>query len=273
MNIKQLFGLAFEAICTSSDKILEIYKTNQYSINYKTDESPVTQADIASSDIIYKILEQSGLPVICEEKTEIPYQMRKSWPYFWLVDPLDGTKEFISRNGEFTVNIALIEDKKPILGLIAIPTQNHLYFGGKDLNAYRMNLSDRKIVDFEKANASAVALHISKKPDKIRAVVSRLHLDQNTKDFIVSLQKNYLDVKTISAGSSLKFCRIAEGEAEIYLRFSPTMEWDTAAGQAIVEAAGAFMVSLPDYGDFHYNKPVLRNGGFLVTSLPELLKH
>lgn len=273
MNIKQLFELAFEAICLASDKVLEIYETNQFSISYKIDESPVTHADIASSDIICKILEKSGLPVICEEITEITYSKRKSLPYFWLVDPLDGTKEFISRNGEFTINIALIENNKPILGLIAIPTQNLLYFGGMDLNAYRFNLSNRSNFDFETAIISADVLNVSKKPDRIRIVVSRSHLDDKTKEFIFKLQNAYPNIETISAGSALKFCRIAEGKAEIYLRFSPTMEWDTAAGQAIVEASGAFMVSLPDYDCFEYNKPVLRNGGFLVTSLPEFLKH
>ena len=273
MNIKQLFEIAFEGICMASEKVLEIYETNQLSISYKADESPVTQADIASSDIICKILEQSGLPIICEEITEMTYLKRKSLQYFWLVDPLDGTKEFISRNGEFTINIALIENNRPILGLIAIPTQNILYFGGMDLNAYRINLSNRNNFDFETAILSADILKVSINPEKIRIVVSRSHLDEKTKTFILKLQNTYPNIETISAGSALKFCRIAEGKAEIYLRFSPTMEWDTAAGQAIVEASGAVMVSLPDYNCFQYNKPILRNGGFLVTSLPELLKH
>jgi 3'(2'), 5'-bisphosphate nucleotidase len=271
MDIKQLFSLAFEAICHANDKVLEIYQTSHYQISYKSDKSPVTQADMASSDIICKILDQSGIPVICEETTEIPYRKRKSLSYFWLVDPLDGTKEFISRNGEFTVNIALIENNRPILGLIAIPTQNLLYFGGKDVNPFKLNLSDRKSFDYDKEILIGEPLSVSKEKNPLRVVVSRSHLDDKTKIYLDELQKKFPSVKTVSAGSSLKFCRIAEGNAEIYLRFSPTMEWDTAAGQAIAEASGACMVSLPEYGVFPYNKPVLRNGGFLLTSLKNLL--
>ena len=270
MDIKQLFNLAFEAICLANDKVLTIYQKSQFQISYKSDKSPVTQADIASSDIICKFLNQSRIPVICEETTEIPYQKRRSFPYFWLVDPLDGTKEFISRNGEFTVNIALIENNLPILGLIAIPTQNLLYFGGENLKPFRMNFSDRETFDYDTETLSAEPLSVSKKNDPVRVMVSRSHLDDQTKIFLAELQKNYPSIQTVSAGSSLKFCRIAEGEAEVYLRFSPTMEWDTAAGQAIAESSGAQMVSLPDYGVFAYNKPVLRNGGFLLTSLENL---
>jgi 3'(2'), 5'-bisphosphate nucleotidase len=270
MDIKQLFNLALEAICHANDKVLEIYQTSHYQISYKSDKSPVTKADMASSDLICKVLDQSGIPVVCEETTEIPYQKRKSLPYFWLVDPLDGTKEFISRNGEFTVNIALIENNRPILGLIAIPTQNLLYFGGKNLPPFKLNLSIRKSFDYDIEVLHGEPLSVSKKKNPVRVVVSRSHLDDKTKTYLAELQKKFRSVKIVSAGSSLKFCRIAEGEAEIYLRFSPTMEWDTAAGQAIAEASGACMVSLPEYGVFLYNKPVLRNGGFLLTSLENI---
>jgi len=264
-QIPLLFETALSAILEASAEIMKIYGQNQFDLKYKSDESPVTQADIKSSEIICKYLEKTGLPIICEETNIEDYTTRKSWEYFWLVDPLDGTKEFISRNGEFTINVALVHLKMPILGLLTIPAKGLLYWGDKQNGAYRIKLSDIHQIDYNELCQKAVKLPIVKKTKSLRVMVSRSHLDDKTMDYIQELRTKHKKVECISAGSSLKFCYIAEGEADIYLRFSPTMEWDTAAGHAIIEASGAYMVQMPSKSAFYYNKKSLRNEGFIVS--------
>ena len=263
--ISYLFESALKAILEANAGILKIYEhKQQLDIGYKNDKSPVTQADKISSDIICKILSETGIPVICEETGQESYTIRKSWKYFWLVDPLDGTKEFIKRNGEFTVNIALIQSKTPVMGLISIPVKGLLYWGDIHHGAFKIKIDDIKHTNYNNLLNQAKKLPVHKKPDALRVMVSRSHMDNKTLAFLADLKTKHKTVKTIAAGSSLKFCYLAEGKADIYVRYSPTMEWDTAAGHAIVLASGAKIKNLPGMPNLSYNKKNLRNKGFIV---------
>ena len=243
-----------ESICAIAElagqKIMEIYQYKDFSgiIDFKADHSPLTLADKEANKIIEKGLRETypEIPIISEEGKDIPYEERKSWNEFWLVDPLDGTKEFIKRNGEFTVNVALVRNKKVVLGVIYAPVLNTMYYGAKDFGAYKIE------------NGNKVSISVGNKKEKRIAIGSRSH--NSPEDEKVLSQYSITD--RISKGSSLKFCLVAEGTADIYYRHGPTMEWDTAAGQAILEAAGGKMTN--DNGDhFTYNKTTLLNGGFL----------
>lgn len=260
-----LFETALAAILEANNEILRIYDQNQLTVNYKTDESPVTQADLSASAIICSHLQKTDIPIVCEETKLETYNVRKLWKSFWLVDPLDGTKEFISRNGEFTVNIALIQDSMPMLGLISIPAQGILYWGDMINGAHKIDIKDIHAIDYEMLRNQAQKLPcLPTNPDELRIMVSRSHLDELTVQYLNTLKNSDRKVECVAAGSSLKFCYIAEGKADLYLRYSPTMEWDTAAGHAICLASGADMVKLPSKDAFHYNKESLINEGFMV---------
>ncbi|MDP4207845.1 MAG: 3'(2'),5'-bisphosphate nucleotidase CysQ [Bacteroidota bacterium] len=265
MNLDLLFETAVNAIVEASEAIMDIYRHSDHGIQYKPDDSPVTKADLEASAIIFRHLEKTGIPIICEEREHYNYDTRKNWKYFWLVDPLDGTKEFIKKNDEFTVNIALIEEDTPIMGLISIPALNSLYWGIKHSGSFKCKLSKFHTLSIHEITKVAVKLPVEKPGERLRIMISRSHPDPETQKFIDNLKAEHPGLETSSAGSSLKFCYIAEGKADLYLRFSPTMEWDTAAGQAIVEAAGVKMVTLPAQTKFVYNKPELKNPGFMVT--------
>ena len=232
-------------------EILSIYDDSDFSrvVDFKSDNSPLTLADQASHKVIEKGLKESypELPVISEEGSEITYEERREWSYFWLVDPLDGTKEFINRNGEFTVNIALIKDRKPVLGVIYTPVTDELYEGL--VGEYARKIHDSKIQN----------LHVNNKSDNRIAVRSKSHPSKEEEEVL----KRYKVVDSISVGSSLKFCMVAEGKADIYYRHGPTMEWDTAAGQAVLEASGGKVYKNTGDESFTYNKESLLNGSFL----------
>ena len=197
----------------------------------------MTIADIKSHDVIKSFLKKTNIPILSEEGKNIEYQKRKYWDSVWIVDPIDGTKEFIRRNGEFTVNIALIKNQRPIIGVIFVPVTGDLYFSRKKKGAYKVNLDLNKY-DIENIikNASKLPLQVCKNPYTV--VSSRSHMSAETKEFVDRIKVIHKDVKLISKGSSLKLCMVAEGLANCYPRFAPTMECDTAAGQAICEHAG-----------------------------------
>lgn len=250
MNIEILQKIAKEA----GEEILRIYndKTLSQDVDYKSDNSPLTQADMASNKVIVKALSDffPDIPVLSEEGKSVSYSIRKKWKRFWLVDPLDGTKEFIKRNGEFTVNIALIEDDYPVLGIIYAPVLDALYVGRvPEGEAYMRN-----------GQNVSVTLNVNNKKDNRIAVGSRSH----SSDEEIDLLNSFGVVETISVGSSLKFCMVAEGKADIYYRHGPTMEWDTGAGQAIVEAAGGSVQFMRTDKRFRYNRENLLNQSFLV---------
>ena len=227
-----------------SKKIIEIYEKDNKEVFYKKDESPITKADLASHEIICDCLMSiSSLPIISEESDNF-YTQNKT---YWLVDPLDGTKEFINKNGEFTINIALINNKYPDIGYVYLPVNQTLYAGGLDKGSIKC------------FNSTIKEISTSTYQDPVRVVASRNHLNNETKNFISNL-KNY---KLYQAGSSIKFCMIAEGQADIYPRLAPTSEWDTAAAQAIVEGAGGSVKDMDDKR-LAYQKDNILNPFFVV---------
>lgn len=246
-------------------EILDVYD-KEIEVEMKEDDSPLTQADQRSHQAIINGLqtEYGVIPVLSEEGADIPYEERKSWTAFFLVDPLDGTKEFIKKNGEFTVNIALIDAKYPVLGVIYAPVLDTFYFGKEGLGAFKLeNASEMEITDDEALVANSVRLPDEKDSGVVHVVASRSHMSAETEAFIDGLRGDH-KIDVVSAGSSLKFCLVAEGRANYYPRYAPTMEWDTGAGQAIVEAAGGKVLRFEDHERFYYNRENLRNGWFLA---------
>jgi 3'(2'), 5'-bisphosphate nucleotidase len=238
----------------AGEEIMSVYSRG-FDVEYKEDSSPVTEADKASHKLIEEGLLAAfpGIPVISEEGALVPYSERRAYRKFWLVDPLDGTKEFIKRNGEFTVNIALIEGNAPVLGGIYVPAKGILYYGQKGGGAYQ-KASGEGAVRIERT--------LLPRNSAVRAVVSRSHPSPGLEEFL----KTYNVESRVEAGSSLKFCLVAEDKADIYPRLGPTWEWDTAAGHAIAEAAGC-LVTMPDGSPLTYNKESLKNPGFVVSAV------
>lgn len=261
-NFFDLFNVSLEA----GKEILEVY-AQDFNVEFKEDESPLTQADKRAHESIMKGLHtiDPSIPVLSEEGREIPYSERREWSHFWLVDPLDGTKEFVKKNGEFTVNIALIEGKYPSIGIIYAPALDVFYFGRVGEGAYKLeNASTVKIGNEEELIQKSVRLPKIEEHPVTRVVASRSHMSEETEAFIKQLEAKYGEVDVVSSGSSLKFCLVAEGKADYYPRFAPTMEWDTGAGQAIIEAAGGKVTRYEDNERFYYNREDLLNGWFLV---------
>jgi 3'(2'), 5'-bisphosphate nucleotidase len=249
---------ALEQVCEIAQKagaaIMEVY-SGEIAIEIKTDRSPLTAADKASHAVIVAGLREltPDIPVLSEEGKDIPYEERNTWERFWLVDPLDGTKEFIKRNGEFTVNIALIEGQEPVLGVIYVPVTDRLYWGVKGQGAW-----------CRERGRETVPIRV-RRPDPVAGltvVMSRSHPSPELEDFLKDIEV----AEALSVGSSLKLCAVAEGKADLYPRLGPTMEWDTAAGQAIVESAGGVVERFPGTEPLRYNKPVLLNPHFLVKA-------
>lgn len=264
--MREKLKTAIEASVVAGTAIMEIYKSEDFGIENKEDNSPLTVADKKANEIINEFLVPHQIPIISEENRQIDYQERKTWSQCWIVDPLDGTKEFIKKNDEFTVNIALILDGKPELGVIYAPALNTLYFAVvSESKAYRYKVSSEN-ADIEKVLEDAEEISPANKTDKLKIVGSRSHMNDDTKDFIENLKETYgKDIEIVSRGSSLKFCLVAEGEAHIYPRFAPTMEWDTAAGHAICEAVGLKCLFRETGEPMTYNREDLLNGHFSVS--------
>lgn len=231
--------------------IMSIYG-GDHAVEFKDDKSPLTAADKAAHAVIVAGLQQHfpEIPILSEEGSHIPYEQRRHWPRFWLVDPLDGTKEFIKRNGEFTVNIALIEANTPVLGVVYVPAQDKLYGGELGKGAF-VQLGDQQPVPIKVRSADPEA--------GLTVVMSRSHPSPELAAYLQDIQV----AEALPVGSSLKFCVVAEGKADLYPRLGPTMEWDTAAGQAVVLAAGG-SVRPPQGGQLLYNKQNLLNPHFIV---------
>lgn len=258
-----LLQVAITAALEAGKKVLEVYNSDNFEIELKNDNSPLTRADLASHNVILLHLDNTNIPVLSEEGSIVPYHIRKNWDQLWIVDPIDGTKEFIKRNGEFTVNIALVKNQKPILGVIFVPVSGVLYFSTKEMGAFKVvvNLEDYNV---EALFKSAKKLPLKRDEKAYTIVASRSHMSSETEAYINKMQKKYGSVSLISKGSSLKFCLVAEGQADCYPRFAPTMEWDTAAGQAICECAGYEVLDLRTNELMLYNREELLNGAFLV---------
>lgn len=247
--------------------ILEVYGSD-FAVEHKDDRSPLTLADRRSHEVIVaglSGLEGMHIPILSEEGKSMPFEERRGWEIFWLVDPLDGTKEFIKRNGEFTVNIALIRENRPILGVIYVPVKGLFYFGAQGLGSFRLpvlSFDDRASVDA--VIGMATGLPDADAAFRYTVAGSRSHMSPDTEAYISTLREQHGDIDFISAGSSLKFCLVAEGRAQVYPRFGPTMEWDTAAGQAIVEQAGGEILRADTGEPLSYNKEALLNPFFIA---------
>ena len=256
-----LLSIAIKGALAAGTEILMVYDTN-FDVEQKKDDSPLTQADKNANEVINEYLKFTDIPIISEENRQLDYAERKDWSRCWIVDPLDGTKEFIKRNGEFTVNIALVENGNPVLGVIYVPVSKELYFTSAD------GKTSKKIIISSENDPVEEILKNAKeiKPSKasvVKIVGSRSHLNEETKNFIAEIAKQN-EVEIVSKGSSLKFCLVAEGLAQLYPRFAPTMEWDTAAGHAICNAVGVSVIDQTTEKNMQYNKPNLLNNYFLV---------
>ncbi len=257
----------------AGEAILEVYDSD-FTVEQKDDKSPLTLADKRSHEIIEKVLEQtitvnnSTVPILSEEGKETPYDEREKWEYFWLVDPLDGTKEFVKRNGEFTVNIALIHKHKPVLGIIYIPVKDVFYFAAKNFGTYKLEnseiLTDDLSIEALVDKSQRLPLNSNDKTT-LTVIGSRSHTSEEFSEFVKRLDQRHENVEFISSGSSLKLCLVAEGKADVYPRFGPTMEWDTAAGQAIVEQAKGTVMEAETNEPLTYNKNNLLNPFFIVS--------
>ncbi len=251
INYQSLIEAALKAAQFASKEILDVYESGNFQSELKGDNSPLTLADKRAHQAITTILLSSNFPILSEEGKTIPYEERRAWEHFWMVDPLDGTKEFLKRNGEFTVNIAFIHKNKPVLGVVAVPVTGDVYYAVDHDAFIKRKGSEKKL-----AHRGRIDLHQS----ALRVVASRSHMNEDTQQFINSLQHPSL----VSSGSSLKFMLLAEGAADVYPRYAPTMEWDTAASQAIVNAVGLQVIQQGTSEELVYNKPNLLNPNFLV---------
>lgn len=270
MEMKELW-IAIRAALEAGAAIMEVYTDPDadFEIERKADNSPLTIADKRSNEVIMRRLSSLPYPVLSEEGKQIPYAERKDWHTYWVVDPLDGTKEFIKRNGEFTVNIAFVCDGKPEGGVIYVPVTQELYFSTMEEGAFKIESITSLAPDEDYAALMKRSMRLPVRGmaqrDAYVVVASRSHLNAETEGFIESVKQKYPKVETVSKGSSLKLCLIAEGKADVYPRYAPTMEWDTAAGHAIVRAAGgevyqAGTAAMP----LAYNKENLLNPSFIV---------
>ena len=263
----EIYNSIIGIIVKAGREIINIYNNVQTEVEYKKDKSPLTAADTASHFIIesgLKKLKVEGeiLPLLSEEGKEILFKQRKSWQKFWLIDPLDGTKEFIKRNGEFTVNIALVDNNKPIAGFVYIPVKDVLFFAGEEIGSFVLySVSELPCSDYL-LNASIL------KPDGlgdiVKVVASRSHLTPETEEYINKIRDRFNNVEIVSSGSSIKLCMIADCSADVYPRFAPTMEWDTAAAHAVCRYAGVKVIDVETRNELAYNKENLRNPWFLV---------
>jgi len=288
MNLKIHLLAAIAAALEAGKAILEVYRSSDFEIQKKADQSPLTLADRRAHEIIAGRLTAFDLPLLSEEGKDIAYEERKKWDTYWLIDPLDGTKEFIKKNGEFTVNIAIIRDCKPVAGVVFVPDKNILYFASDALGAFKLDFNPAGNA-LDAATVETLTTHLDRLSDheadrvleELLGRSSRLPMDDGShrpytimgsrshggpelEAFVAEKRREHGEVEFISAGSSLKLCLVAEGRADIYPRTGPTMEWDTAAGHAIARAAGARVLQYDTDQALIYNKDNLLNPWFVV---------
>lgn len=254
-------NIPIKAAILGGQAILKIYE-NEFAVYEKDDKSPLTEADLMAHKAIVAELGKTEYPILSEEGQHLSFDERKQWSRFWMVDPLDGTKEFVKRNGEFTVNIALIENGVPVFGVIYVPVEKTLYIGDSAKGAHKFT-NVTTVEDWKKG--AAIPLPAAHERNHLVAVGSRSHMSPETESYINTLPNPTNEgVEIISRGSSLKLCMVAEGTADVYPRFAPTMEWDTAAGDAICRAAGCEVLQYPSMQPVEYNKEDLLNPWFIV---------
>lgn len=266
-QIDYLLTSAYNASVRAGAAILEIYRSDDYNVNIKSDSTPITLADRQAHNVIKNYLNKTRIPMLSEEGRDLLFEERCNWDLFWLIDPLDGTKEFIKRNGEFTVNIALMVNNKPFLGVIYVPCFNMIYFSDKERGSFRKdNVHPDIEAEFGINNVyeDVKKLPLTVKPNNpVKIVVSRSHLTPETFNFVEELKEKHGEVEIINSGSSIKFCMVAEGSADYYVRTTATNEWDVAAGDSIVISAGGVTKSISGEETLTYNKEDLSNPHFV----------
>jgi len=262
LNKKDML-IILEIARQAGNAIIKVYNSNNFDIEYKKDKSPLTIADKNSNEIILTNLRKfyPEITILSEEEKDIPYDKRKNWRYFWLIDPLDGTKDFIKRNGEFTVNIALVHKNKPVFGVVYAPVLDIIYYAIEGKGSFKQE----KKMNFQKLPIE-IDDRFAVNNNKITVVASRSHMSDETNEYINRIKEKYSNVEVTSIGSSLKLCMVAEGKADVYPRFGPTMEWDTAASQVIVEQSGGRVINAETNTTLKYNKKNLLNPWFIVES-------
>jgi 3'(2'), 5'-bisphosphate nucleotidase len=262
--------LAIVSAIKAGDEILKIYNEDDVEIELKSDQSPLTKADRNSHNVIVEGLKASGLPVLSEEGSSVPYLDRSKWELFWLIDPLDGTKEFIKKNGEFTVNIALIALDTPVLGVVYVPVTRILYFASEKTGSFKVEIKENFVEeDVVELFDQAESLTDSHYPTIFTIVASRSHSTKETEDFVTKKQEERGDINLISSGSSIKLCLVAERKAHVYPRLAPTMEWDTAAAHAIAAYSDCRVYDYVTGNELKYNKENMLNPWFVVSGQHE----
>ena len=243
----KIINQIIETIKLANEEILKIY-IKDFKIEYKDDKSPLTEADLKSNKIICDYLETLNIPIISEENKQISYENRKDWDLCFLVDPIDGTKEFIKKNGQFTTNIGIIKNGEPIYGFVGIPVEKKIYYGGLLYGGFCYDYENDKVTKIK-----------PKTNNPLKIVASNSHLNDQTKDFL----KKYPDAEIVNYGSSIKIIKLASGDADLYPRLAPTMEWDTAAADAILRGVGGSLISIENSKPLKYNKENLLNPYFI----------
>jgi 3'(2'), 5'-bisphosphate nucleotidase len=250
--------MLLKCVLEAGKAVMKIYNDDTFWIESKEDNSPLTSADILANDIILSYLIPTGIPILSEESKKDSFSVRKNWSKCWIVDPIDGTKEFIKKNGQFTINVALAIDGKSMLGIVYAPAIDKLYIGEAGKTAFQID-------DFNSPNPKILEIPQTDNNRPYTVVASKSHLNQKTVDYINLLKKTHgEDLQLTSIGSSLKICLVASGDADIYPRFAPTCEWDTAAGHAIVKAAGKNIYFSDSNTELQYNKEDVLNPWFIV---------
>ncbi|MBQ1989734.1 MAG: 3'(2'),5'-bisphosphate nucleotidase CysQ [Rikenellaceae bacterium] len=267
---QQLLAKAYNAAVRAGAVILEIYKREDYHVSLKNDSSPLTIADRRAHDTIKEYLGSTRIPILSEEGREMLYDERKNWELFWLVDPLDGTKEFINGNNEFTVNIALMSDNEAVASVVYVPYISRMFMAVKGGGAYvkeNVVASADSEADFVSIGEGLVSLPVATKGNEpMRIAISRSHNTPETFAHIDAIRTCVPDVEVVEQGSSYKFCMLAEGTVDYYVRTSNTYEWDTAAGELILEEAGGSTVAIDSGKHLAYNKELLNNPHFVCRS-------
>ncbi len=261
--MKDWISVALAASLDAGKAIMAIYESDDVGIEYKEDASPLTRADRAAHRVILRHLEPTGIPVLSEEGKHMPFEDRSSWDELWIVDPVDGTKEFIKCNGEFTVNVALVRRGRVAGGVVLAPVLGHAYVGVVGEGAWRLDFHED--AGIEEAWNTRAKLPLNSGKRAFTVVASRSHMSPETQAYVDEARAKHGEVNLISKGSSLKLCVVAGGAADAYPRFAPTMEWDTAAGQAVCEAAGCEVIDQNTGEPMRYNRAELLNAWFLVT--------
>ncbi|MDR0386008.1 MAG: 3'(2'),5'-bisphosphate nucleotidase CysQ [Prevotellaceae bacterium] len=265
-TFNELFQSAFRAAIIAGKRILEIFHTEDFQVSMKSDNTPLSSADREAHEIIKRLLLNSRIPILSEEGRDMQFEERKSWDILWIVDPLDGTRQFIQKREEFTVNIALVVGGNPLFGVVYAPAIGDIYFGIKDMGSFKINIGDRDLLSysFQQILAESKKLDPSSKTNgKYTILASYHHVNKETLEYIDEMRKTYPDVEVKKIGSSLKMCMLADGIGDVYVRYTNTYEWDTAAAQTILEGAGWSINALDTNKPLTYNKESLLNPYFI----------